>query len=302
MASNLLADTAPALKLHLGRFNRVYITLVGCGGTGSHIASGLISLAGALDERGVRSDIYLVDPDTVEPKNVGRQLFSPADVGSPKAHVLANRLNQAFGSRVGGAVRAIDSLDTFMADEWQPHVEAFSTLNLVIGAVDNPAARAIIAKAVAEGTGRLWWLDCGNENHSGQIALGNMAHVERMKGTAALGMIDRLPAPNLVYPDLVKTPTIKPRKKISCAEATAAGEQGLMVNRVVAAYALATLDAFLVRQDLRYFALTFDLAWGGVKPYTIDAPTIASAIGLTPKDLSPQTKSTRPIGRTTRRH
>jgi len=43
---------------------------------------------------------------------------------------------------------------------------------IVIGAVDTPEARRDISKAVMEIAGT-WWLDCGNNYHSGQIILGN---------------------------------------------------------------------------------------------------------------------------------
>jgi len=265
---------------------RVYITLVGCGGTGSHIASGLASIAGALAERDIKTDIYLVDPDIVEAKNVGRQLFSPSDIGQAKAAVLAHRLTTGFGLRVGGSVRAIDSLDTFLCEGRRgDHYDRQDALSIVIGAVDNPAARSVIAAAVVNANGRLWWLDAGNENHTGQVCIGNTAKTESMRHSVALGMIDRLPAPHLVYPDLIKQ-AVKAKTKQSCAELTAAGEQGLMVNRMMAAWACTMLDAFLVRGDLRYFAVAVDLAWGGVKAYTIDTPTIAAAIGLTEKQLT----------------
>jgi tRNA A37 threonylcarbamoyladenosine dehydratase len=41
--------------------------------------------------------IILIDPDKVEQKNVGRQLYTEADVGQPKAHVLMRRFNMALG-------------------------------------------------------------------------------------------------------------------------------------------------------------------------------------------------------------
>jgi PRTRC genetic system ThiF family protein len=294
--ANLLSNTPPALKLQLKPFNRVLISLVGCGGTGSHIASGLISLAGALDARGVRTDVLLYDPDIVEPRNVGRQLFSPADVGHNKAEALASRLNLAFGARVGAVTRAITAADTFTLD---------GALNVVVGAVDNPAARAILADTTTKAWRNLWHLDCGNENHSGQVAIGNIGDAKWLKHSAALGMIDGLPAPHLVYPDLIRAPkapkTKKPARQ-SCAELTAAGEQGLMVNRMAAAWALAMLDALLVRGDLHYFAVAFDLAWGGTRSYAIDAPTIAEAVGLTAEELGPAKETTRPAqrGRTRR--
>ncbi len=275
-AANLFTDTPPPAHLHIADFTSVAITLVGCGGTGSHLASGLIALTSELGARSIGSDLLLVDPDRVEPKNVGRQLFSSGDVGKFKADALAQRLMNAFGARVGAACRAIDERDSFRHS---------NSLNLVIGAVDNPAARALLARQVQCAAGDLWWLDCGNDNHSGQIALGNTASAKEMKGALALGMIDRLPAPHLVYPDLIKTPR-SAKRAVSCAEATAAGEQGLMVNRMVAAWALALLHDFLIARDPKYFALAFDLDWAGTKAYTLDAPTLAAVTGLGEKELT----------------
>lgn len=285
--NNPLASSPPLLQLQVPQYQRVHMTLVGCGGTGSHIASGLISLAGALEDRGTSVDLQLIDPDRVEQRNVGRQLFGPGDVGRPKAEVLADRLNRAFAARVGYAVRALGTANATALADPDP-----STLSVVIGAVDNPAARAVIAKAVERADSnssghfswnRLWWIDAGNENHSGQVAIGDTADPQRLRGAGALGMIGRLPAPHLVYPDLVATPKPekrKARRAPSCAELAAAGEQGLMVNRMAAAWVLAMLDAFF-RGDLHIFAIAFDLRFGGTQASVIDAPTIAGVAGLT---------------------
>lgn len=266
-------SAAKPVRLHVPDFHRVALTLVGCGGTGSHIASGLVAIGQALAERGVALDVLLVDPDIVEPKNVGRQLFAAGDVGKPKAEVVRDRLNAAFGVTVGASPRPVDSLDTFVYPDHD--------LNLCVGAVDNAAARTVLAQAQRKANGKLWLLDCGNENHSGQIAIGNTCDAKAMRGAVALGMLDRLPSPYLVYPDLLQAPKVKKsRKAQSCAELTAAGEQGLMVNRVVAAWASSMLADFLVTRDLRYFALALDLQWAGARAYTIDAPTLAQALGM----------------------
>lgn len=53
----------------------------------------------------------------------------------------------------------------------------------------------------------------------------------------------------------------------------------------MAAWACAMLDAFLVRQDLHYFAVAVDLLWGGMRSYAIDAPTLAGVTGLTVNQL-----------------
>lgn len=262
-----LTQSAAPLLLQLPAFTRVNLTLVGCGGTGSHIASGLISLKLALDDKGIACNIQLVDADTVEQKNVGRQLFSMGDIGKPKAAVIANRLMSAYGIPISATNRMIDVRDTFTMP---------GCFNVVIGAVDNPAAREMISKQVKAAKGALWWLDCGNERHSGQVAVGNACSISDVLGSVALGLVDRLPAPHVVYPDLVATPKAKPKRttRQSCAELTASGEQGLMVNRMVAAWATAMLNDLLIARDLKYFSLAFDLRWGGCKAHAIDLPTL----------------------------
>jgi PRTRC genetic system ThiF family protein len=284
--NNLLTQTALPVTLRVPDFKRVTITLVGCGGTGSHIASGLVATAQALRERSIVVDMLFIDPDRVEVKNVGRQLFSPGDVGEAKAEVLAGRLNAAFGERIMSAVRSVEALDLLPSPVGRG--AGGEVLHLVIGAVDNPAARAIIADVVKSAQGALWWLDCGNENHSGQVCLGNTATHAALRGAIALGLVDRLPAPQVVYPDLIKTPSPHRRGtgvRSSCAELTAAGAQSLMINRLMAAYALSMLTDFLVIRDLRYFGVALDAQWGGLRTYAIDAPTIAQVCGMDVKDV-----------------
>jgi len=255
------------LRLQLPRYAAASITLAGCGGTGSHLASGLVAIAQALAERSLHVDMLFIDPDVVSPRNVGRQNFSPADVGRPKAEALAERLNAAFGLAVGASVRAIDARDSFLS----PSRDA---LNIVIGAVDNPTARARIARAVKRAHGALWWLDCGNDDHSGQVALGNYADKRQIR--PGLGMVEALPAPHLVYPDLIAAQKHRaaPRRRApACAELAEDGRQGLMVNRMAAAWALSMLHDFLLG-ELKYFALAFDLGWGGVRTWVLDEQTL----------------------------
>lgn len=71
--------------------------LVGCGGTGSRIASMLSQfVASTCNHPTIKPLIVFVDDDVVEPKNLARQLFSSADVGEYKAEALARRYSSAF--------------------------------------------------------------------------------------------------------------------------------------------------------------------------------------------------------------
>lgn len=71
----------------LQEFNDMKITVLGCGGGGTQIASHLLSL-------GVKN-LHLVDPDTVEMSNVNRQyIFGIKDIGRRKVDSTKNFLLQ----------------------------------------------------------------------------------------------------------------------------------------------------------------------------------------------------------------
>lgn len=76
------------------------VVIAGVGGVGAQIAFALAS-------RGV-SDLYLIDPDTIDQTNLNRQpLLHPHDVGNAKAAVIASRIAERFPNvRVRG-LRAI---------------------------------------------------------------------------------------------------------------------------------------------------------------------------------------------------
>lgn len=272
-------DAPALLRLELPRRELVRIRLIGCGGTGSHLATGLGTLAHELIERGQACDLAFIDGDNVEPKNVGRQLFSGGDVGRNKAEVLARRVGAAYNLPVLGVSRHIKT-----AAELVPQND-YRSLHVLVGAVDNPAARAHIAAAQKQSNGDIWVVDCGNENHSGQVIVGNIPDAKGMRSAVSLDMLARLPSPYLVMPDLVQAPAAVKRTR-SCAELTTAGEQGLMVNRMMAAWALAMLHDLLLGR-LSYFAVWVNLVTGGVRTWPIDMPSLSEATGLSPRELTP---------------
>jgi len=73
---------------------------------------------------------------------------------------------------------------------------------MVVGCVDNVEARAAIEATCLGWSGRLWWLDCGNHDMSGQVILGN----KDLEGAevSPLGFCVGLPLPSLREPDLVR--------------------------------------------------------------------------------------------------
>lgn len=58
--------------------------IIGCGGIGSWLAPSLCLLVG-------RENLVLVDGDSIEEKNLNRQLFSERDIGKYKVHALREK-------------------------------------------------------------------------------------------------------------------------------------------------------------------------------------------------------------------
>jgi PRTRC genetic system ThiF family protein len=240
-------ETAPSASNFPGRhFERdATIVLVGCGGTGGFLAEALCRLL-----IGRNAQLYLVDPDRVEPHNVARQAFDRADVGRFKAQVLAERLARRFGREIGYSVLPYDHMvqsAVFGAGH--------SCRELLVGCVDNAAARRMIAATLGErhwGNGygppvpRTWWLDCGNGRDSGQVLLGNASRPEALRGAfdRERALCFAVPAPSLQRPDLFDSPP-GPQPTVDCAEAVAEDEQGRTVNQMVAALAATFIDKLL---------------------------------------------------------
>jgi molybdopterin/thiamine biosynthesis adenylyltransferase/proteasome lid subunit RPN8/RPN11 len=127
-AGALFARSAGLLTPALGR-RRVLVA--GCGSVGSYMAEQLVrSGVGAVE---------LVDPEAVEAANLSRAGYDAADVGSPKAVALSERLRRVSPAlRVGVHVRAIEAFDL-------PSLDALvRAVDLVVAATDDPAAQRVL--------------------------------------------------------------------------------------------------------------------------------------------------------------
>ena len=262
------------------------IILVGCGGTGGFLAEAVCRLL-----IGRPAHLYLVDMDRVEPHNVARQAFDRSEVGHFKAEVLARRLSRRFGREIGYSVLPYDrELHSQLFDHSR------SRLNLLLGCVDNAAARRAIAETLgvpigghsySRAAGGVWWLDCGNGRNSGQILLGNVARPEELRGAfvSQTGLCRALPAPSLQRPDLLEAPP-EPQPRLDCAEAVAQGDQGPTINQVVAAIAASYIEKLLAG-TCTWMASYFDLDDGTLRCVAADPKTVAGMAGLHPNAVAP---------------
>lgn len=77
----------------------VTVNVIGAGGTGSQVITSLARMDLALRRLGHPGlFVRVYDPDRVSESNIGRQLFSEADLGLNKAQCLITRINRFFGN------------------------------------------------------------------------------------------------------------------------------------------------------------------------------------------------------------
>ncbi|MGB0388381.1 MAG: PRTRC system ThiF family protein [Ardenticatenaceae bacterium] len=271
-------DLSKKYQVLLGEDHTLRVCLVGVGGTGSALALSLGRLAYHLREKGLNVDITFVDHDTVEESNLGRQAFCPSERGWNKSETIALRLNTAFGLSIRAA--PVKFQTSFLSDWWG---RGYSNC-LLIGAVDNHVARREIARAVEQHRGSVWWLDCGNAHHNGQVLIGNYGRgVIKDLRVDELGLVNGLPAPHLQAPDLLK-PDPDDEVDLSCAELVVREEQSLMINQMVAAIASQYCYEFLVRRRVVAYESHFTLK----PPTTITKQISEYSLNALIKRVKPQ--------------
>ena len=251
----------------------IRVAIAGAGGTGSQVLSGLARMEVALTALGHPGlEVCVFDPDVVTEANVGRQLFSPSDIGQYKAAVLVNRVNLFF------------NLD------WNYHPRRYSAgahwnderADILIGCVDTAAARRDLAK-----TRFKYWLDCGNTDQKGQVILGtrpkkipngvplskvlmakNPGELKKLAKNQGYHCPPRLRLVTEIFPELNdkrRTEDDTP----SCSLAEALERQDLFVNQTVATFACQLLWQFIRHGGLEIHGYFINLQTGRVTPLPI---------------------------------
>jgi len=218
----------------------VTIQVIGAGGNGSQVLSQLARIDQALKKLGhVGIHVTCFDDDIVTEANLGRQLFSSADLGLNKATVLITRLNMFFGT------------------SWKAEARRFEkgvkkedrSANITISCVDSVAARkqinamlyskAIIQRHEAPYQESYYWIDLGNAQATGQFIIGTCCKIDQPKRTATLQPISELQNIFQKFPDFLtqKTKDTGP----SCSLAEALQKQDLFINSMLVQTAMATL-------------------------------------------------------------
>lgn len=157
--------------------HRITINLIGAGGTGSQVLESLARIDSALIRLGHPGFYVTVyDADEVSEANIGRQLFSPSDIGINKAICLTTRTNRFYG------------LDWEAVPEM--YAEKSSIANITITCVDNVQTRLTIHQHLKHPLDTadiyqkpLYWLDFGNTQKTGQAILGTITPAKQPSKT-----------------------------------------------------------------------------------------------------------------------
>lgn len=210
----------------------VNVVLIGAGGTGTALLSGLARINYSLIALGHPGlTVHVFDGDTVSDSNIGRQLFSEADLGLNKATVQVTRINNFFGFRW----RAIPEM--FTKTHMEPIDSEDERIPLVISAVDNAKARILIRRAIRGKA--VYWLDTGNTINSGQVILGTVTPVGQPK-RKDLMTVESLPTVVDLYSDIEEQDKGSFQGP-SCSLQEALRRQDLFINQQVATSALRLL-------------------------------------------------------------
>lgn len=245
----------------------VKVLVVGAGGTGSEIIRGLIKLHEAMKALGHPGglQVTVVDGDSVSEANIGRQAFWPSDVGQNKAEVLVNRINLGF------------NLDWVALPEMLDGEAHLEDPDLVIGCVDNRAARAVILERCrCSRVDSVYWLDLGNRSSDGQVILGEVC--------GRWGKLqDRLPHAADLFPEIVDATQETVADGPSCSLAEALEKQALFVNQGVATHALALLWQLFRHGSIDHHGVFVNMQTGRVSPLAIEAAAWAR-FGFNPNE------------------
>ncbi len=240
---------------------RVKIHLVGVGGNGAQMAACLARLDIAMKALGHPHGLHVTafDADRVSEANVGRQLYSPADIGRYKAIVTIHRLNQFYGlDWIAHPTR----YEEFQTSRYSP-----LSADILVSCVDSRAARRTLHEAVFDRRGRYtYWLDLGNTEATAQVVLGQGPWRTRNQ-TAP-----RLPCVTELFPELLDA-SVPDDNRPSCSVRVSLSAQGLFINDVAVRFGAQLLYELFSKGYLGQHGAVINLDSKRVGPIGADPQT-----------------------------
>lgn len=226
-----------------GSSHQITIHLVGVGGTGSHVLTNLAMMSQAMAKI-ERQPLFVraFDFDEVTENNIGRQNFSPADIGENKANVLISRINRFYGF------------------QWQSENMSYIHFNegsymepdITISCVDSVKSRREVAQSWLDRRSAAYWMDIGNSSRKAQIILGANP-LDRKKERSSRTI---LPDFFAEFPGVKDDPN---DDTPSCSALASLNRQDLFINKIVASYATHMLWTLLKDYMIDYRGMYINL-------------------------------------------
>lgn len=236
--------------------NPLDIVLIGAGGTGSQIITGLARMNYGLKKLGHTGiNLYVFDGDAVSEANVGRQIFSPSDIGRNKAEVLVTRVNTFFGLKWQAHPQFVEHI---------PSIKLYAGPDIVITAIDSAEGRVKIHERLKY-SNVSYHLDIGNRTRSGQIVLGTVP--EKGFDQPDDEAVYKLPTVIDLYPDMGEG---EKDRGPSCSVEQALSRQDLFINQWVSTCALELLWKCFRRGFITDHGAFVDLDTMTVRPLPVD--------------------------------
>jgi len=164
----------------------VTINVIGTGGTGSQVLNSLARMNSALKALG-HPGIFVraIDPDRVTNANMGRQLFSSADVNDYKCNILISRINRFFGTD-WESIPALYNAKCPKANITISCVDSGKARKEIYGIMSAPIKKKEIQYAhVTHYETRqpyeipYYWMDFGNTQDRGQVVIGTLQKIKQ---------------------------------------------------------------------------------------------------------------------------
>ncbi|ABL01413.1 PRTRC system ThiF family protein [Pelobacter propionicus] len=232
---------------------QVNVALVGCGGVGASVLPGLAKLHTAITALGHPGGLHVTvyDPDTVSKSNIGRQNYSPSDVGINKAVLSVHRINSFYGFN------------------WSAEPTYFPgppsrNIDLVVSCVDTKAARRNIAEYCRR-VNVPYWLDYGNDLVTGQVILGQPLWIGEKKRERPM----RLPTVTELFPEIMDA-QIPEDDTPSCSLEEALSRQDLFIGQTCAVFGLDLLWRLFREAGIDNHGAFINLKSGRVMPLPVD--------------------------------
>jgi len=215
------------------------IICIGAGGTGGYFLKEFSRfLPGSMKRV---AGLYVIDGDTVEEHNLTRQCFQEEDVGSSKATVLAEILNDAFHLYW----RSFPTYLTNVAQLEDIIKLETNEIPIILGCVDNHGCRLILEDFFRKHKNCIYF-DSANEFISGEVIMSFKINNRQLS-----------PLRSEVFSDILKG-DLRNVTELSCEELNVSSPQHISVNMMAGLILLSAVSQLLTDNIVKPGMVSFN--------------------------------------------